>query len=174
MADYNPPAAFPANGRVPQKNFYLTEEGLERIKKEHRGLKNLRLAKTNGEVPKIWQSEDVNPEYLSFQEDLSFLESRIAELDYILKNVELIKPPDKKERQGIVNLGATVTVELDGEFDEFTIVGSLETDPTNKKISNESPIGQALVGKRIGETVAIKTPIVNHVCKIIKIKYYKI
>ncbi len=155
------------------KKFYLTKEGLEKIKKEYRNLRNLRLAKTKGEAPKIFESEDLNPEYLSFQEDLSFLESRIVELDYILKNTELIKIP-QKGKHGMVDLGATVTVELDSELDEFTIVGSLETDPVNHKISNESPIGQALIGKRIGETVAIKTPIVNHSCKIIKIKYNKI
>ena len=67
-----------------EKKFYLTAEGLEKIKKEYQDLKNLKLSKTKGEIPKIWQSEDLNPEYLSFQEDLSFLESRIAELEYIL------------------------------------------------------------------------------------------
>jgi len=155
------------------KKFYLTKEGLERIKKQNRNLRSLRLAKTNGEAPKIFESEDLNPEYLSFQEDLSFLESRIVELEYILKNTLLIRPPAGK-KQNIIDLGATVTTELDGEIDEFTIVGSLETDPVNKRISNESPIGQALIGKRAGETVVIKTPIVNHSCKILKIKYNKI
>jgi len=156
-----------------RKKFYLTEEGLGKIKKEYQALKNLKLSKTKGEFPKIWHSEDINPEYLSFQEDLSFLETRLAELENILKNTELIKPPPK-EMQNIVNLGTTVLVEVDGEIDEFTIVGTLEADPSNKKISNESPIGQALLGKRVGETVMIKTPIVNHSCKITKIKYNKI
>jgi len=73
---------------VQRKKFYLTSKGLEDIKKEYKVLKNLRLAKTRGEVPKIWESEDLNPEYLSFQEDLSFLETRIAELENIKKNVE--------------------------------------------------------------------------------------
>ena len=157
----------------PQKKFYLTKQGLEKIKKEYQDLKNLKLSKTKGEIPKIWHSEDLNPEYLAFQEDLGFLESRIAELEYILKNAELIKTPPK-EKQGIVDLGATVTVELNGELDEFTIVDPLETDPLLKKISNQSPIGQALIGKRVGETVVVKTPIVNHTCRIIKIKYHKI
>jgi len=159
---------------VPEgKKFYLTKQGLERIKKEYQDLKSLKLAKTKGEIPKIWHSEDINPEYLSFREDLSFLETRIAELENILKNVELIKPPPK-ERQNIVNLGATVLAEIDGEIDEFTMVGTLEADPSNHKISNESPMGQGLLGRRVGETVVIKTPIVNHSCKTIKIKYNKI
>lgn len=153
-----------------EKKFYLTKEGLEKLKKEYQDLKNLKLSKANGEVPKIWHSEDLDPEYLSFQEDLSFLEDRLAEIENIFKNVQLIEPP-LKEKQNIINLGATVTVGLDGELDEFTIVGSLETDPVNKKISNESPIGQALMGKRVGETVRVTASIVNHICKIIKIKY---
>ena len=156
-----------------EKKFYLTEQSLEKIKKEYQDLKSLKLAKTEGEIPKIWHSEDINPEYLSFREDLSFLETRIAELENILKNVELIKTPPK-ERQNIVNLGATVLIEIDGELDEFRLVGTLDADPSNHKISNESPIGQALLGKRVGEMVIIKTPIVNHSCKITKIKYNKI
>ena len=58
---------------------------------------------------------------------------------------------------------------MDGELDEFTIVGTLEANPSAKKISNESPIGQALLGKKVGEIVVVKTPIVNHSCKITKI-----
>jgi len=152
------------------KKFYLTKKGLEKIEKEYQELKKTRFAKINGESPKIWHSEDVNPEYLSFQEDLNFLESRIAELEYILESVELIKIPPRG-KQNIVDLGATVLVEFNGETDEFTIVGTMEADPPNKKISEESPIGQALLGKKVGETVVIKTPIINHSYKITKIKY---
>lgn len=156
-----------------EKKFYLTEEGLKKIKKEHKELKNLKLSKTKGDVPRIWQSEDLNPEYLSFQEDLNFLESRIAELEYVFKNTEIIKVPPK-EKQNAVQVGATISVEIDGEIDEFKIVGTLEADPSKKRISNESPIGQALIGKKAGELTTIKTPIVNHSCKIIKIKYDRI
>lgn len=152
-----------------EKKFYLTKEGLEKIKMECQDLKNLKLSKTKGEIPKIWQSEDLNPEYLSFQEDLSFLESRIAELEYILKNAELIKPPPK-ERQNIVNLGARILVEVDGQKDEFEIVGTLEANPAVGKISNESPVGRALLGHRVGEAVVVSSPI-QTVYKIKKIKY---
>lgn len=155
------------------KKFYLTKKGLEKIKKEFEDLKVIKSAKTKGEVPEIWQSEDFNPEYLSFQEDLSFLCSRIAELKYILKHFELIKIPPKNKRN-IIDLGATILVEIDGEIDEFKIVGTLEADPANHRISNESPIGQALLGKRVGETTVIKTPIVNCSCKVMKIKYNKV
>jgi len=157
-----------------QENYYLTKKGLEDIKKEYEDLKNLRSAKTKGEVPKIWESEDLNPEYLCFQEDLNLLETRLVELENILKKVKLIKIPSKKN-QNVVELGAKVFVEIDGEIDEFKIVGTLEADPSEKRISNESPIGKCLMGRKIGETVVVripaKSPIVNHSCKIKKIKY---
>jgi len=152
-----------------EKKFYLTKEGLEKIKREYQGLKNLKLSKTKGEIPKIWHSEDLNPEYLSFQEDLSFLETRLIELENILKNAELIQLPSK-EKQNIINLGATVLVEVDGQNDEFTIVGSLEANPSLGRISNESPVGQALLGHRVGDGVMVSSPI-QTVYKIKKIKY---
>ena len=152
-----------------EKKFYLTKEGLGKIQKEYQDLKNLKLAKTRGEIPKIWHSEDINPEYLSFWEDLSFLETRIAELENILKNAELIWPPPK-EKQNIVNLGATVLIEVDGQKDEFTIVGSLEANPSVGKISNESPVGRALLGHRAGDEVLVSSPI-KTTYKIRKIKY---
>ena len=151
------------------KKFYLTKEGLEKIDREYRELKKIRFAKIKGESPKIWHSEDVNPEYLSFQEDLNFLESRIAELEYILKSVELIKIPPKG-KQNIVNLGAQVQVEVDSQIDEFTIVGTLETNPDIGKISNESPIGKALLSHKIGEEVVISSP-TEVTYKIVKIRY---
>jgi len=154
------------------EKFYLTKEGLEKLKKEYRELQKIVQIKVHEKIPEFFHSEELNPEYIAYREDNELLQARLADLKYILKNAELIKTP-LKEKQNIVNLGAHVTVELDGELDEFTIVGSLETDPANKKISNESPIGQALIGKRVGETVIIKTPIVNHSCKILKIKYNK-
>ena len=152
-----------------EKNFYLTKEGLERIKKEYQGLKNLKLSKTKGEIPKIWHSEVLNPEYLSFQEDLSFLETRMIELENILKNTELITAPPK-EKQNIVNLGATVFVKVDGQTDEFTIVGTLEADPALGRISNESPVGRALLGHKTGDEVLVSSPI-KTIYKIRKIKY---
>lgn len=155
-----------------EKKFYLTKQGLERIKKESKDLQILKLAKTKGESPKLLHSEDLNPEYLAFQEDLSFLEIRLVELGNILKNVDLIKIPSK-EKQKIVNLGATVLVEVDGQNDEFTLIGSLEANPSLGKISNESPVGKALLGHRIGEEVVVSSPI-KTTYKIKKIKYRSI
>jgi len=155
---------------MPEK-FYLTKEGLERFKKEYQELKNLRELKTRGEIPKILHSEDLNPEYFSLQEDLSFLEFRIAELEEILKNAQLIKAPPK-EKQNIVNLGAIVTLEeSDGQINEFMIVGSLEANPNEGKISSESPVGKAIFGKKVGDEILITSPI-RVIYKIKKIKYH--
>jgi transcription elongation factor GreA len=152
------------------QKFYLTKEGLGKIKKEYEDLKRLRLAKTTGEAPKILESEDLNPEYLSFQEDLSFLESRIGELECILKNALPIKHP-KGPKQEVIGLGARVTVEVNSQTDEFTIVGSLEADPGLGKISNESLVGQTLLGRRVGEEVIISSP-TKTTYKIKKIRYF--
>ena len=152
-----------------ETKFYLTKKGLEKIKKERQALKELKLAKTKGESPKILHSEDLNSEYLAFQEDLSFLETRLMELENILKNTSLIKTPTK-QKQGTVDLGATVLVEVDGQKDEFTLVGSLEANPALGQISNESPVGRALLGHKTGEAVVVSSPI-KTTYKIKKIKY---
>jgi transcription elongation factor GreA len=152
------------------KKFYLTKKGLEKLKKEYETLKKIRLAKLKGETPKILHSEDVSSEYLAFKEDMNFLENRLLELEYILKNFVLIKKPPK-EKQNIVDLGATVTLEdSEGSINEFMIVGTLEANPSEGKISNESPVGKALLGKKVGDEIVITSPI-NVKYKIKKIRY---
>lgn len=152
-----------------QKKFYLTKKGLEDLKKEYEILKSIRSAKTKGEAPKIWESEDLNPEYLSFQEDLEFLETRLAELENILDNFSLIEKPSR-DKLGMVDLGATVTVQVHDAKDEFTIVGTLEANPALGKISDESPVGHALLGSKIGDEITISSPI-KTIYKIKKIRY---
>lgn len=140
------------------KKFYITKDGLGKVKKEYEFLKNLRIAKTNGDVPTIWQSEDLNPEYLSFQEDLEFIERREVELEAVIKNAVLIKAPvgDKKKEVG---LGAKIALEINGEKDEFIIVGTAEASPSLGRISNESPVGKSLLGHKVGDLVIISSPI---------------
>jgi len=155
------------------QKFYLTEKGLEKTKREYENLKKLKLLKIKGEAPKILHSGDLNPEYLSFREDLSFLEMRIAELENILKNVELIKVPPK-DKQNIINLGATVTLEeADGQINEFMIVGTLEANPNEGKISSQSPVGKTLMGHKVGDEIMITSPI-KVIYKIKKIRYQSI
>ena len=153
-----------------KEKFYLTKKGLGRIAKEHQDLKKIRMGKTKGESPQVLHSEDLNPEYLAFREDLNLLESRITELEYVLKNVELIKLPSKKDRNTI-SLGATVTLqELDGQINEFMVVGTLEANPGEGKISADSPVGKVLLGSKIGQEVMITSPI-KVVYKVKAIKY---
>jgi len=155
---------------MPDQKYYLTKEGTKNIEKEYKRLLKLRKVKSKERVPSVLHSEELNAEFVAFREDIDLLESRIEELEYILKNFELIKPPSRKERNTI-HLGATLKVELDDEIDEFTIVGTLEANPSQKKISNESPIGKSLLGHRVGDIVTAKTEMVNHICKILAIKY---
>lgn len=154
---------------IEEKKYYLTREGLRRIKKEYDELRQMKLSKTRGEAPVILHSEDVNPEYLALQEDLGLLDIKLTELETILKNAQLIKAPPKTSQE-IVGLGATVLVDINGSNDEFTIVGTLEANPAEGKISNESPVGQVLLGKKPGQQVMINSP-TKTVYKIKKIKY---
>ncbi len=148
-------------------NFYLTKEGLKEIKKEYESLKAVRASKLRGDVPNILESGDPNPDYAVFQEDLNLIESRLAELEKVLENASIIKKTTKKD---YIDLGATVTVDVNGKNDKFIIVGSVEADPLKGKISNESPVGEALIGHRKGEEVPISSPI-KAIYKIKKINY---
>lgn len=137
-----------------QNKFYLTSEGLKRFEKEYAILRDVRLAKAGVEMPSSWQSEDLNPEYLSFQEDLEFVDRRLAELENILKNSELIKAPSKTKRN-LADIGATVLIESGKQKDRFVLVSTLEADPVHGKISVESPLGRALLGKTVGEEAVL-------------------
>jgi transcription elongation factor GreA len=142
--------------------YYITKKGLEKLESDYRGLLEFKKRKTTGDdVPSIWHSEEVNPEYLAFQEDLSLLEARLTEYELILKNIELITVPSKHDR-GIVYLGARVTVKVDdGQVDEFEIVGTIEANP---------PVGSAFIGKKMGEEVVVSSP-QKTLYRIIKIEY---
>ena len=120
-------------------------------------------------APKIFESEDLNPEFVSFQEDVGFLRSRIDELKNIIERHELIKSPSKDKR-GVIGLGAKVRIDVDGQKDEFVIVGTLEANPALGKISNESPVGKALLGHKIGDEIVVFSP-VKTTYKIKGIKY---
>lgn len=141
------------------KIFYITKEKLKELKKEYEQFIAFEHHKVvDEEAPKVLESEDINLEFVSFQEDIGFLRSRIKELENILKHYELIKKPIK-EKQMFVDLGAKVTIEVKGRNDEFTIVGTLEANPSLGKISNESPVGRALLGHRVGDEIIISSPI---------------
>ena len=155
---------------ISESKYYLTKQGLEKIKKEHQSLLKFEKKKTTGdEVPSLLHSEEVNPDYLAFQEDMSLLEARLLEYDTILRDVEIISSPPKAKRNE-VHVGAKVLVEVDGEKDEFVIVGSLEANPAAGMISNESPVGKVLLGSKVGDVVVVNSSVVVSY-KILEIVY---
>ena len=142
------------------KKYYLTKEGLEEKKAEYEKLKNIRALKISDDIPRILESEDLNPEYTSFQEDLGRIDGEISELENIFKNVIVIDSKKMQKVEGAVNIGSKILVEINGkDEDEFTIVGTLEAQPNLGKISNESPVGRALLGHREGELIVVSSPI---------------
>jgi len=155
------------------KKIILTKQGYEKLKKEYETLKKLLRAKVKGEeVPLVFESDDVNVEFLAFKDDVEFLETRMAELETILNNAKILDslPPAWKDR---VQIGALVTLEeKDGKINEFMLVESLEADPDEGKISINSPLGKALLGKKVGEIVEISTPSFKIFYKIKKIRYH--
>jgi len=152
------------------KKFYLTEQGLIKIKQEHQELRQLRELKTKDELPKSLEANQFQlVRHFLLEENLNLLEERFKELENILKNVQLIKIPKNKKLKQVV-LGATVAVESAGQTNEFTIVGSLEANPSAGKISDESPIGQALLNGKVGQKIKIES-LDNKVYKIKKISY---
>ena len=151
------------------KKFILTREGLLHLKDEYEVLvktkrpqvtKRIQIAREFGDLSE-------NSEYDAAKEEQALLETRIAQLEEILSRAQIIKPTQKSD---FVVIGSTVFVEVDGEVDEFTIVGTVEADPAKKKISNESPVGSALLGAKIGEVVEVATAIVRAKYKILEIK----
>lgn len=137
------------------KKFSLTKAGVDELEKELAELIGQRSAvaekiKTAREFGDLAE----NAEYQTARQEQEKLESRISEVEYILQNVEVIKKPKGDSK---VQLGSTVTLK-NGETKTFQVVGTVEADPLNGKISDESPIGQALLGKKVGDEVEIKTP----------------
>lgn len=155
---------------IQDNKFYLTRKGVSKIKEEHKKLLSFKQARIKEDAPSTWSSEEVNPEYLAFQEDTNLLDARIVEYENILNNIELIKLPPKKERKKVF-LGAIIRVELDGKVNEFTIVGTLEADPMDNKISNESPLGKSLLGAKVGDNIVSTIETIKHRCRILRVKY---
>lgn len=153
---------------MPEKKYYLTEEGLKKAKQEYEELKERRRKEIRENAPENLSSEDTDPEHISFRKEIGFLDAKIAKLEEVLRSAEITKPPPGKCKE--VQVGARVTVEANGQVGEFSLVGTLEADPTLGKISDESPVGKALLGKKEGEEVAVSSP-VKTIYKIKKVEY---
>ena len=152
------------------KKFILTREGLAELKQEFDELVNQKRPAIAQRIQIAREFGDLaeNSEYDAAKEEQSLLEARISELEKVLNKAQIIEEPYQKT--DFVIIGSTVVVEMDGETDQFTIVGTMEADPATRKISNESPVGQALLGAKLGDVVEVNTPIVRARYKILKIK----
>ena len=99
---------------------------------------------------------------------MAWIQSRVKELNYILSNSEIISDAGKSN-QDFVSIGSKIEVKIDGQTREYTIVGVQEADPLSRKISNESPLGRAFLGKSKGDQVEVKVPAGIQIYKIISI-----
>ena len=139
--------------------IYLTAEGAERLKSELAELKGPAREEIARRLRSAIQMGDLseNADYHKAKEDQGFLEGRIQELEYTLKNATIIETHDKP--RDVVEVGATITIqEEDYPPEVYQMVGAKEADPRNGRISNESPIGKALIGSRVGDVVVAETP----------------
>lgn len=150
-----------------KKLFHLTEEGVAELKAEHAKLvaersevaERIKTAREFGDLAE-------NAEYQVARQEQEKNEARIAELEHIIGNVEIIKNSKGDTK---VRLGSRVTLDNEGKKKEFQVVGTVEADPLEGKISDESPIGKALLGKKVGDEVEIKTPAETSAYKVVSI-----
>ncbi|XOQ52271.1 MAG: Transcription elongation factor GreA [Succiniclasticum sp.] len=159
-----------------EKQTILTAEGLEKLKAELNELRTVKRLENEERLHEAISHGDLseNSEYDAAKDEQARIEGRIQEIEQMLKTAVVID--NSKKRKSEVELGTTVTIEdLAPEFEEdkiqeYTVVGTTEADPFAGKISNESPIGAAIMGKKVGTVVTVRTPLGDHQFKIKKIK----
>lgn len=151
------------------KKVHLTQHGLENLRKEYDELVKNKRPKAVNRLGAARSMGDLseNSEYSAAKDDLAFLEGRIQEIETLLKNVEVVQ---NKSNGKFVTLGSTVIVDIEGSRDKLQIVGEFEADPLNKKLSSTSPIGKALMDRKVGEEVVIQVPDGKLKYKILEIK----
>ena len=139
------------------KKAFMTREGYDRLKKELDHLKSVRRKEVAQRISEAKDFGDIseNSEYEEAKNEQAFMEGRIAELEKILKVAQI---KDKCENNLHVEVGCQVILQDHGQEEVYSIVGSAETDPGAGKISIESPIGNALMGRSVGEKVFVRTP----------------
>ncbi|MBI2040102.1 transcription elongation factor GreA [Candidatus Microgenomates bacterium] len=151
------------------KSVYLTPKGLSEAQDELEYLKKVKRVQIAERIHQAREYGDLaeNSEYDAAIEEQNLTENRITELENVLKGAKVIA---QSRTTDFVVIGSTVKVEIDKEIDQFTIVGKVEADPSKKRISNESPLGAALLGTRVRDEVEVTTPIVKYRCKVLEIK----
>jgi transcription elongation factor GreA len=140
------------------KKILITKEGLNKLKTE---LDQLVSVKREEVALKIKRAREMggtenNAEYEDAKNEQAFIEGKILMLENTLRNAEIIEAP---ATPGLVEIGDKLLIQnQDGKIEQFVIVGSAESNPIDGKISNESPVGRALLGKKVGDEVEVKTP----------------
>ena len=139
------------------KPSYLSKEGLDKIRDELGQMINVRRVEVAARIHEAKQHGDLseNAEYEDAKNEQAFVEGRIQSLEALLKNAILI---DEHHSTDHVQIGSTVTVESSDGKEKYTIVGSAEASPPEGRISNESPLGRTLLGKRKGDTITVTAP----------------
>ncbi len=139
------------------KKIFLTQKGLDELKKEYDELLHHKRPEVVQRVAAAREMGDLseNAEYSAAREELAFIDGRIEELEELLKQVNVISDQTASNQ---VKLGSVVTVKHNGNKTVYSVVGEWEADPAEKKISHESPLGKALMGKAVGETVDVQAP----------------
>ena len=139
------------------KPTYLSKDGLEKLRAELDEMTNVRRAEVAARIHEAKEHGDIteNAEYEDAKNEQAFVEGRIQTLQALIKNATIIEENHSTDH---VQIGSTVDVESEDGEEKFTIVGSTEAKPTEGRISNESPVGRALLGKKKGEKVLVKVP----------------
>lgn len=139
------------------KQIQMTKEGLGTLKKELDEMVNEKRPRLVERLANARSQGDLteNSDYSNAKEELEFLDGRISELENVLKTATIVSGNHKKDG---VAVGTRVTVKVSGEKHIYKMVGEWEADPVNKKISPESPLGMALVGKKVGEKAEVQAP----------------
>ena len=142
-----------------QQPVFLTSEGIEELRRELDYLVNVRRPELARILRRAIQQGDLseNADYIAAKEEQAFLEGRIQQIETMLRNAVLI---ESNGPAGVVDLGSRVTVLEEGREapEVFRIVGPAEADPLNGKVSHQSPLGQALLGRRAGDVVTVDAP----------------
>ena len=151
---------------------FLTKEGHQKLQEE---LEHLRTVKRQEVAERLHEAMEggeliENAEYEAAKNEQAFVEGRIQELEALLATARVIEDNGKGKKTDLVQVGSTVTIkEGNFEAETYTIVGAAEANPREGKISNESPIGKAILNHRTGETVAVETPSGQYKVKIVKV-----
>ena len=142
---------------------YLTSDGMKKIQDEYSELKDNKIPDIARQIDEAKQQGDLseNAEYQQAKEEMAWAQGRLKELEYILNNAKIINNTSLGDNKlVIIKIGSTVKfINIKTKQEKvFTIVGAQEADPQNNLISNESPLGQAFIGKIIGDKIKVKTP----------------